>query len=212
MTVDRAGDGATERAAADPAAQTHRIVMRWRREQRATLSAARLAMPSAVHREASRLIRQHLSAYLQRHRPAVLGGYWPIRREFNPLSVMRAQLKQGARLALPVIAIKNQPLEFHLWSPGAPMAKGVYDIAYPVDSARVLPDMMLVPLLGFDAAGYRLGYGGGYYDRTAAALEPRPQLVGIAFESARLPSIRPLPHDIPMACIITEQGTRSFDR
>ena len=212
MTVDRGADSQGARAAVDSAAERRRALMAWRREQRAALIAARLAMPSDERREIIRLIRQRLNTYLQDHRPAVLGGYWPIRREFNPLSALRAHLASGASVALPVITKKNHPLEFRLWTPGAAMKIGVYDIPYPADGAAVLPDTLLVPMVGFDAAGYRLGYGGGYYDRTAAALAPRPRLVGIAFESAQLSSIQPLPHDIPMDCIITEQATRRFDR
>jgi 5-formyltetrahydrofolate cyclo-ligase len=211
MIVDSEAGGKPSRAALNVSDERRREIMQWRREQRTALIAARLAMPNAVRQVASDLIRQRLGDYLQHHRPAVLAGYWPIQREFNLLSFLAEQLASGTRIVLPVIAAKNQPLEFRLWTPGARMETGVYDIAYPADGAVVLPDTLLLPMVGFDAAGHRLGFGGGYYDRTGAALTPRPRLIGIAYESAQLPSIRPLAHDIPMDCIITEQATRTFD-
>jgi 5-formyltetrahydrofolate cyclo-ligase len=206
MTVGDKSSG----EALDAAAEARRAIMAWRREQRAGLIAARIGMPADAHRKASRLIRERLRAYLQQHEVAVLGGYWPIQREFNVLLCLAEQVARGGRAALPFISAEKQPLEFRLWTPGACMAVGVYDIPYPVEGAAVRPNALLVPMLGFDADGFRLGYGGGYYDRTAAALMPRPRLIGIAFESAQLPSIRPLPHDIPMDCIITEHTTRIF--
>jgi 5,10-methenyltetrahydrofolate synthetase len=86
------------------------------------------------------------------------------------------------------------------------MERGVYDIPFPKDGAVVQPDALLVALVGFDEQNFRLGYGGGYYDRTLAASDPRPLTIGIGFEFMRLPSIRPLPHDIPMDVVVTEAG------
>ncbi len=194
----------------DSAAEARRAIMAWRRAQRTALIAARIGMSADAHREATRLIRERLRAYLQQHEFAVLAGYWPIKREFNVLLCLAEQVARGGRVALPFISVKNQPLEFRLWTPGASMAIGVYDIPYPAEGAAIRPNALLVPMVGFDADGYRLGYGGGYYDRTAAALVPRARLIGIAFECTQLPSIRPLAHDIPMDCIITEQTTRTF--
>jgi len=189
------------------AAEARHNAFVWRGEQRAALLATRLAMTRAEHRSASRAIGEHLRPILAALRPAVLAAYWPCRREFNPLPVLRGHLATGVRIALPVVRSKNEPLEFRLWRPGATMTLGAHNIPHPAEDAAVLPDALLIPMVGFDAAGYRLGYGGGYYDRTAAALSPRPPLIGIAFEFARLQSIQPLAHDIPMDCIVTELGT-----
>ena len=183
-------------------------VMAWRREQRAALLGARQALAAGTYRAASRAIAARLETLLETLGPAVLGGYWPIRREFNPLALLRSRRSAGLPIALPRVAARDAPLEFRLWPSGARMARGVYDIPYPADTAVVLPDTLLVPMLGFDAAGYRLGYGGGYYDRTAA-LQPRPHLIGIAFEHALLPTIQPLGHDIPMDWIVTEEALRA---
>lgn len=182
-------------------------MLAWRREQRAALIAARMALPMAEHHAASRQISEQLIHLLSTLRPRVLGAYWPFRREFSPLPLMRARQVANLSVALPVVVSNNEPLEFRQWTEGAPMATGVYDIPYPADRILLIPDTLLIPMLGFDAAGYRLGYGGGYYDRTIAAASPRPHLIGISFELARIPSIRPLSHDIPMDWVITEQAT-----
>lgn len=181
--------------------------MAFRREQRERLIAARLAVPTAAHRAATVAIGERLGAVLEVLRPAVLGAYWPIRQEFNPLPLLQRCLTAGVRVALPTIRVKKEPLEFRLWHPDARMQVGVYDIPYPADGAAVQPDTLLIPMLGFDAAGFRLGYGGGYYDRTVAVLIPRPRLVGVAYELARFPTIHPLWHDIRMDCVVTEAAT-----
>ena len=86
------------------------------------------------------------------------------------------------------------------------MRLGLWSIPQPADAAPVQPDLLVAPMLGFDSSGYRLGYGSGFYDRTLASLLPRPAAVGVAYAAARLASIRPLPHDIPMGLVITERG------
>lgn len=169
-------------------------------------------MPTASHREASRAIKEALGPVVEATGPAVLGAYWPIRREFDPLPFLREQITKGLQIALPVIRIKNEPLEFRLWHPGTKMTPGIYNIPYPAGGKIVIPDALLIPMIGFDAAMYRLGYGGGYYDRTLAALSPRPQAIGIAFEIGRMETIRPLSHDIPMRWIITERGSERSSR
>jgi 5,10-methenyltetrahydrofolate synthetase len=103
-----------------------------------------------------------------------------------------------------VVIKKNASLEFRTWHPGTKMDLGVYDIPYPAAGAAVAPDALLVAMVGFDRQGYRLGYGGGYYDRSLAALAPRPLAIGICFALGELASIQPLPHDIPMDHVVTE--------
>jgi 5-formyltetrahydrofolate cyclo-ligase len=106
-------------------------------------------------------------------------------------------------LALPVVIAKATPLIFRPWHPGAPMARGVWDIPVPASGEPVEPDTLLVPLLGFDAEGYRLGYGGGFYDRTIAAMAIRPRTIGVGFACGRLSTIRPQPYDVRMDVIVT---------
>ncbi|HTT06962.1 MAG TPA: 5-formyltetrahydrofolate cyclo-ligase [Steroidobacteraceae bacterium] len=179
----------------------------WRREQRTRLLAERQALSTSAHRAASRAIGERLAALLQASRPAIVGAYWPIRREFNPLPLLQQLIDSGTRVALPSILQKNAPLEFRLWRPGARLAVGVYDIPYPAEGEAVTPDTLVIPLVGYDLAGYRLGYGGGYYDRTVPTLSPCPRLIGLGFTGGQLQTIYPQAYDIRMDCIVTDAAT-----
>ena len=99
-------------------------------------------------------------------------------------------------------------MEFWSWRRGERLVRGEWDIPVPKARDLVLPELLIVPLVGFDAAGFRLGYGAGFYDRTLAASIPRPRTIAVGFSSAELPTIHPQPHDIPMDVIVTEQGIR----
>lgn len=114
--------------------------------------------------------------------------------------------EQGSRAALPVVVAPRTPMEFREWWPGAPTEKGVYDIPYPVGTEVLRPQAALVPVNGFDAGAYRLGYGGGFFDRTLASLPIRPVCIGLGYEMARLPTIHPQPHDVSFDFIVTEAG------
>jgi len=177
-----------------------------RKAQRRRLIAARLAMSGAARAAASARIE---AALTQRFAPGVfpiLAGYWPIQGEWDPLPYLRRVIAAGGAVALPVAKRPVGPLEFRLWSPDAPMAAGLWDIPHPADGAAVTPSALLIPLVGFDGACHRLGNGGGYYDRTLAALSPKPLAIGVGFELGRLGSISPQPHDQPMDVIVTEAG------
>jgi 5-formyltetrahydrofolate cyclo-ligase len=181
-------------------------VKRWRKEQRARLIARRQAIPQNERRR----LQSSILDLVERHFPDLASGrmgfYWPFRGEIGLHSLVRRLVAQGARAALPVVVEKSQPLEFRAWRPGAPLERGVWNIPIPAEREVVRPTALLVPLVGFDADGFRLGYGGGYYDRTLAALEPKPLTIGIGFEVGRLPTIHPQPHDVPMDTIVTEAG------
>jgi 5-formyltetrahydrofolate cyclo-ligase len=181
-------------------------VMAWRRQTRAALLAARQALPIATYRQAGRAILERLMAHFLPLHTKLVGFYWPFQREFNALPFVEEILAEGGSAALPVVVEKRQPLQFRLWHPGIEMAVGVYDIPVPAKGEPVRPEALLVPMVGFDEAGYRLGYGGGYYDRTLATYEQRPLTIGIAFDLGRLPTIHPLPHDMTMDYIITEKA------
>jgi 5-formyltetrahydrofolate cyclo-ligase len=110
-----------------------------------------------------------------------------------------------------VVADRRKPLLFREWWPGSRMTPGVWGIPVPAEGEAVLPATLLVPLVGFDRQGYRLGYGGGYYDRTLAAMPGRPLAIGVGFEQALLDTIHPQPHDVPMDVIVTAQGVHARD-
>jgi 5-formyltetrahydrofolate cyclo-ligase len=178
----------------------------WRRAERQALTAARHALTAPEHRAKSRAIEAQLETLVPQRATGLVGIYWPIRREFDPLPLARRLIAAGAAFALPMVVGKGQPLEFRRWVPGVAMATGVYDIPYPADGPAVTPGTLIVALLGFDAACYRLGYGAGYYDRTLASYRVRPAAIGVGFELGRLATIYPQPHDIAMDEIVTEAG------
>jgi 5-formyltetrahydrofolate cyclo-ligase len=178
----------------------------WRKAQRAELLARRNAVPEAQRRQWNAQLTQLLSEAFPAPSWMTVGFYWPFQGEFDPRFVIRRLRRFGARAALPEVVRKGEPLQFREWWPGAPMASGVYDLPVPQGTELLVPQALLIPPIGFDAQGYRLGYGGGFFDRTLAALQPRPLAIGVGFEISRIASIRPQPHDIPMDFIVTEAG------
>ena len=169
--------------------------------------AARNAMTDEEHRSASVAIHGRLASLLPVAAARCVGFFRPTKQEVNVLPTIERLLASGAMAALPTVTGKGKPLEFRAWTPKSAMTEGAYGILHPSAGEPVQPDLLLIPLLGFDEAGYRLGYGGGYYDRTLAALPLTPFTVGVGFESGRLPTIHPQPHDIPMDWIVTESLT-----
>lgn len=151
----------------------------------------------------------HLTAWLAPHRGKVLAGYMPMRTEIDPLPVMAAH--PGA-VCVPVIDQPGLPLQFRQWDASAPMEAGAFGALIPVDGAWLWPDVVIVPLVAFDRRGYRLGYGGGFYDRTLEMLRARrPVLaVGFAFAAQELPEVPIEITDQPLDAIVTEQGTITF--
>lgn len=180
----------------------------WRTRERARLLDLRRAMTAADYQASGEAIARTLFSFVPPGSRELIACYWPFRREFNCLPYMRETVRAGASVALPVVKGRGQPLEFRRWTEEAAMEKGVWNIPHPAPSPPVFPTALLIPLVGFDDAGYRLGYGAAYYDLTLAALPGRPFTVGIGFEFSRLPDIHPQPHDQPMDAIITEAGLR----
>jgi 5-formyltetrahydrofolate cyclo-ligase len=176
----------------------------WRKARRAELIAAREAFDPGERKAWSERIAQSLEAGFPVTRGVVVGFCWPHRSEFDARFVVRRWRDLGATAALPAVVEKAGPLQFRHWWPGAPMKPAVYDIPVPDGTEVLAPDIAIVPMNGFDGRGYRLGYGGGYFDRTLAALERRVIAVGVAYEALRLPTIHPQAHDIPMDFVVTE--------
>jgi 5-formyltetrahydrofolate cyclo-ligase len=177
-----------------------------RRKLRERLIAERMVLDEATYSGACDLI---LAALEDRFPPGaltLLGAYWPIRGEPDPMPYLERVLESGAAVALPAIVEPRQPLQFRPWTPTTPMQAGPLQIPHPAQGPSVTPGALLIPLVGFDAAGHRLGYGGGYYDRTLTALEPRPIAIGLGFELGRLATLRPATHDAAMDYIFTEAG------
>lgn len=176
----------------------------WRRALRQDMLARRSALSDAEHAALSARIVAHALAALAR--PRVAAFCWPIKHEPDVRPLLERWCAAGVRAALPVVVADNTPLRFRAWTPDSPLAADRYGIPTPSAGDWLEPDLILLPLNGFDDAGYRLGYGGGYFDRTLAALDPRPLAVGVGFACNRVASIRPQTHDQRLDWIVTEDG------
>ena len=183
----------------------------WRRAERERLIAAR----AAIAPEVLDSWRRRIDGYLSRSFPGLarcrLAFCWPIKGEYDARHLARTLRERGATTALPVVVAPKTPLIFREWHPGVELAKGALDIPYPVDSPEVTPEAVLLPMNGWDARGYRLGYGAGFFDRTLASLPRKPVSIGISYELARLDTIHPQSWDLPMDYVVTERGVYRRD-
>jgi 5-formyltetrahydrofolate cyclo-ligase len=214
----------------------------------------RLNMPDRLQR--AEQLQRVMRIWLVGRPDAVIGAYWPIKGEFDPLPALYRWQEDGAlssgfgglhpdadpnspvapqtdaqaatsfiasitqsaqnkvsgsttsprKIGLPVVDKVHKTLTFYAWYPGCPMEEDAYNIPKPKDTEIVVPTLLFVPCLGFGPGGYRLGYGGGFYDRTLASLQPKPVTVGLAYSHAYVPSFEPEAHDVPLAAILTEEG------
>jgi len=175
--------------------------------------AAREALPAGEHQRLSNSIEAHLSVLLQSRQPRRLGFCWPFRSEFDCRPLVSRLIASGVEACLPRVMAPDAVLTFCAWQPDSKMLIDHYGIHYPASCALLTPDVLLMPVNAFDAAGYRLGYGGGYFDRTLAAfaaLSMQPVTIGVGFELARVASIFPAMHDIPVDAVVTEAGVELF--
>ncbi len=173
-------------------------------------TAASEATPGAARIAASHAFREIVR---QPHIRSV-AGYLPVRGEIDPLPLMHLLHGHEITLCLPVVTGPGQPLAFRPWRPGARLVRGAYGIMIPEEAEEVTPQALVTPLLAYDARGYRLGYGGGYYDRTIAELGARGPLrtIGLAFAGQQVPEVPAGAHDMPLDAIATENGITGFDR
>jgi 5-formyltetrahydrofolate cyclo-ligase len=178
-------------------------VARWRKAERERLITARMALAIEYRTAQTLVITQQLKGLIPAAAGTIVSVYWPMRAEPDLRHWMRTAFEGGTRIALPVAVALRQPLKFREWRPGAPLAHGLWNIPYPADGADVTPTVLLVPLVGFDAQCYRLGYGGGFFDRTLAAIDAPRLAIGVGYSVASIPTIHPQPHDIPMDWIVT---------
>jgi 5-formyltetrahydrofolate cyclo-ligase len=177
-----------------------------KKTQRQELIEQRLNMPD-------RLQRADLLQLIGRT-DTMIGAYWPIKGEFDPLPALHRWKEDGElleqplrrRIGLPVVDREKSTLQFHAWYPGCPMEEDAYNIPKPKDTEVIVPTLLFVPCVGYGAGGYRLGYGGGFYDRTLAALQPNPFTVGLGFAQGFLPDLEPEAHDVPLDAILNENG------
>ena len=178
----------------------------WRKGERTRLLRER----SALSEETLAGLRSQIDIHIERAFPDLVHGVlafcWPYKNEYDVRHLAAALRRRGATTAMPVVVAPKTPLIFREWHPGVKLADGPLGIPCPVESRELQPDHVLLPMLGWDADGYRLGYGGGFFDRTLASLATRPRVIGVAYERAYLKTIRPQPHDIPVDFVVTERG------
>lgn len=176
----------------------------WRKALRREMVARRSLLSGAEHGCLSARIGEYLRSTFAV--PESFAFCWPIKHEPDLRELAESWRQAGARAALPVVVETDAPLRFRAWTATSRLLEDRYGIPTPVDGEWLVPALILLPLNGFDPAGYRLGYGGGYFDRTLAALAPRPLTVGVGFEINRVDSIRPESHDQRLDWIVTEAG------
>ena len=205
-------------------------------ELRKRLVSERLALPNRL--ELAERLQSVMRFWLIDRPDTIIGAYWPIKGEFDPLpalyrwqedAVLGATLAQSSepatqaaempplahqslasrsprKIGLPVVDKVHKTLIFHAWYPGCPMEEDAYGIPKPKDTEIVVPTLLFVPCVGYAAGGYRLGYGGGFYDRTLATLQPAPLTVGLGYTHGFLPDFEPEAHDVALDAILNDNG------
>ncbi|WP_407941791.1 5-formyltetrahydrofolate cyclo-ligase [Mesorhizobium neociceri] len=179
-------------------------VRRWRKAEREQLIAARLAVSADTRTTMSQAIAKGLDAVIGNIAGRMVSLYWPFRGEPDLRPWMASINERGGHTALPVVIEKGQPLVFRAYVPGDRLEKGVWNIPIPAEGDPVLPDIVISPIVGIDPRNYRLGYGGGFFDRTLAAMPFKPLVIGVGYELQRIATIYPQLHDIPMDRLVTE--------
>ncbi|MFM2052785.1 MAG: hypothetical protein RL456_822 [Pseudomonadota bacterium] len=174
---------------------------------RRQLQAERMAMGDRHQRSVH--LQEVLMVWLLTRRERTIGAYWAIKGEFDALPALYrwAESDPARRIGLPVIDKLTKQLRFHVWYPGCPMEEDAFGILKPKDTEEFHPELLIVPCVGFGPRGERLGYGGGFYDRTLASLRPMPYTAGIGYHHGLIPWLEAEPHDVPLDAILTEAGT-----
>jgi 5,10-methenyltetrahydrofolate synthetase len=181
-------------------------VVRWRKAERKRLLAERLRLSPEERQSRNERIGRGLDRAVGDLGGRIVGAYWPFRAEPDLRPWQASARERGALIALPVVIRKGWPLEFRIWSPGDPLERGAFGILVPSCGPSVEPDIVIAPVVGFDGDNYRLGNGGGFFDRTLAAMGRKPLAIGVGHAEARLQTIYPQPHDVPMSLIVTDQA------
>ena len=179
---------------------------------RRALIAQRLALPDRWQR--AEALQRVLRLWLLNQTDTVIGAYWPIKGEFDPLPALHRWKEDGElldepqrrRIGLPVINKQHKTLTFHAWYPGCEMEEDAYGIPKPKNTELIVPTLLFVPCVGYGPGGYRLGYGGGFYDRTLASLQPRPATVGLGYTVGYVDDFEPEAHDQPLDAILNDHG------
>lgn len=180
-------------------------------ELRARAKAKRAAIGSQYRAEAAQKAAAHFFEAISLSPGQAVSVYWPIRDELDSKPLLIRLMDDGWPVGLPVVTGRDAPLVFRRWEDGAPLYPAGFGMLQPgAEAAELVPEVMVLPLLGFDRTGTRLGYGGAYYDRTLLALESRPLLVGYAFAAQEFETVPAEAHDAKLDLLITEEGVVRF--
>lgn len=186
----------------------HEVELReWRKSERKRLIDQRMTLRAEERAALTERIAERLEALIGDPAGLVVSAYWPFRGEPDLKPLLARLREQGAITALPVVVQKAHPLEFRAWKSGDKLDRGVWNIPIPAQGEVVIPDVAIAPVVGFDRQCYRLGYGGGFFDRTLAAMEHLPLVIGVGYSLQSIATIHPQPHDIAMSMIVTETAT-----
>ena len=173
--------------------------------------AARASLDHGERADAAQAAARHFFDSIALQAGDVVAAYWRIRDELDCQPILVKLMDSNQTVVLPVVLGPEQPLDLRIWEQGASLYESGFGTLAPSELApKAEPDVVIMPLLGFDARGTRLGYGGGYYDRTLAAMAKKPRLVGLAFAAQELDRIPREAHDVPLDAIVTEAGVRHF--
>lgn len=185
-------------------------------QQKAALRAALIEQRNQLPDRQARsdLLQRVMRIWLVGRPDLVIGAYWPIKGEFDPLPALHRWKEDGElldqpeprRIGLPVVNKETRTMTFHAWYPGCPMEEDAYGIPKPKDTEIITPTLVFAPCVGYGPGGYRLGYGGGFYDRMLASLTPKPVSVGLGFGMGFLADLEPQAHDMPLDAILNEYG------
>lgn len=174
--------------------------------------AQRAAINASTRPDAAKAASQHFFDGVTLSTTDIVAVYWPIREEMDCRPLLTRLMDGFQPVCLPVVMGEEVPLDMRLWEQGAPLYPSGFGTLAPSEVApKVEPDYVVMPLLGFDSLGTRLGYGGGYYDRTLASMKKRPKLIGFAFSAQEMPMIPREAHDLPLDMVVTEKGVRHFE-
>jgi len=179
---------------------------------RAALIEQRNQLPD--RQERADLLQRVMRIWLVGRPDIVIGAYWPIKGEFDPLPALHRWKEDGElldqpqprRIGLPVVNKETRTMTFHAWYPGCPMEEDAYGIPKPKDTEIITPTLLFAPCVGYGPGGFRLGYGGGFYDRMLSSLTPKPFAVGLGFGMGFLPDFEPEAHDVPLDAILNDYG------
>ena len=182
-------------------------VYAWRKLEREALIARRMTVTPETRQRWSDAIARGLQAAIGDFHWRTVSFYWPFRGEPDLRPLIETVWQAGGRALLPVVVEKKAPLVFKPWRQGEALGRGVWNIPVPETGETALPDTVIAPVVGYDDGCFRLGYGGGFFDRTLAAMQDMPLVIGVGYSLQSIATIHPQPHDIAMSMILTETGT-----